>query len=119
MAHQGARREDPSIRSWRLARRPHESLSQEWGCSWYGQCDIPAPNTDFVAVAGGGYHSLGLKTDGSIVVWGYNDDVALAAGYQYGLGLKSAPPCPADLDDDELVNISDLLVLLSASEECP
>ena len=24
----------------------------------YGQCDVPAPNTDFVAVAGGDGHSL-------------------------------------------------------------
>ncbi|MCK4343204.1 MAG: hypothetical protein KAY37_15940, partial [Phycisphaerae bacterium] len=32
-----------------------------WGCNDYGQCDVPAPNTDFVAVAGGWWHSLGLK----------------------------------------------------------
>ena len=27
-----------------------------------------------VAVAGGGYHSLGLKSDGTIVAWGWNAD---------------------------------------------
>ncbi len=31
-----------------------------WGNGYYGQCDIPEPNTDFVAVAAGRYHSLGL-----------------------------------------------------------
>jgi type 1 fimbria pilin len=32
-----------------------------WGNNDEGQCDVPAPNNDFVAVAGGNYHSLGLK----------------------------------------------------------
>jgi alpha-tubulin suppressor-like RCC1 family protein len=54
-----------------------------------------------VAVAGGGAHSLGLKADGSIVAWGYNDYglcevpvpnsgfVAIAAGREHSLGLKA------------------------------
>jgi alpha-tubulin suppressor-like RCC1 family protein len=54
-----------------------------------------------VALAGGGYHSLGLQSDGSIVAWGYNGDgqtsvpspntnfVAVAAGWDHSLGLKS------------------------------
>ena len=62
---------------------------------------MPAPNTGFVAVAAGEYHSLGLKADGSIVAWGSNDYgqcnvpapnrdfVAVAAGYRHSLGLKS------------------------------
>ena len=33
---------------------------------------VPAGN-DFKAVAGGGYHSLALRKDGSIVAWGWND----------------------------------------------
>ena len=41
-----------------------------WGHNGSGQCNVPAPNADFVAVAGGGYHSLGLKSDGTIVAWG-------------------------------------------------
>ncbi len=41
-----------------------------WGWNDYGQCNVPAPNADFVAVAGGGAHSLGLKSDGTIVAWG-------------------------------------------------
>jgi alpha-tubulin suppressor-like RCC1 family protein len=54
----------------------------------------------FVAVAAGGGHSLGLKTDGSIVAWGYNGSgqanipapntgfVGVAGGYWHSLGLK-------------------------------
>ena len=72
-----------------------------WGYNGYGECDIPAPNEDFVAVAGGWNHSLGLKSDGTIVVWGDNaygqcdvpapnaDFVAIAAGDYHSLGLKS------------------------------
>ncbi len=73
-----------------------------WGRNDSGQSDIPSTNSDFVAVAGGQYHSLGLKSDGSIVAWGSNDygqcDVpapnsdffAVAAGKRYhSLGLKS------------------------------
>jgi hypothetical protein len=67
----------------------------------YGQCNVPAPNGGFVAVACGVYHSLGVKSDGSIVAWGYNDQgqcnvpapnsgfVAVAGGPYHSLGLKS------------------------------
>ena len=59
------------------------------------------PNADFVAVAGGAWHSLGLKSNGTIVTWGWNeygqcdvpalnrDFVAVAAGTWHSLGLKS------------------------------
>ncbi|MBU1701087.1 MAG: hypothetical protein KJ970_12735 [Candidatus Eisenbacteria bacterium] len=72
-----------------------------WGTNDYGQCDVPEPNADFVAVAAGDNFSLGLKSDGSIAAWGRNyyhqcdvpepntDFVAMAAGYEHSLGLKS------------------------------
>jgi len=72
-----------------------------WGKNSYGQCNIPSPNTGFVAVAGGVEHGLGLKSDGSIVAWGDNwagqcdvpapntGFVAVAADGYYSLGLKS------------------------------
>ena len=58
-------------------------------------------SSGFESVAAGYYHSLGLKTDGSIVAWGYNnygqcdvpspntDFTAVAAGRYHSLGLKS------------------------------
>jgi hypothetical protein len=72
-----------------------------WGHNFYGQTNVPAPNSGFVAVAGGFYHSLGLKADGSIVAWGYNGFgqcnvpspnsgfVAVAGGGLHSLGLKA------------------------------
>jgi len=56
-----------------------------WGANWSGQCDVPAPNSGFVAVGGGG-HSLRLKT----------------------------PICPGDLDGDGDVDRAGLSVLLAA-----
>jgi hypothetical protein len=67
--------------------------------SYPGQATPPAGN-DFVAIAAGGYHSLGLKADGSIVGWGDdgwdqatppagNDFVAIDAGRIHSLALKS------------------------------
>ncbi|TVQ91130.1 MAG: hypothetical protein EA393_05025, partial [Bacteroidetes bacterium] len=44
-----------------------------WGENWFGQCSVPSPNTGFVAIAAGSEHSLGLKSDGTIIAWGNND----------------------------------------------
>ncbi len=72
-----------------------------WGHNAENQHAVPKPNENFLRVAGGGYHSLGLKTDGSIVAWGRDAEgqcqvpspnrgfVAIAAGYRHSLGLKS------------------------------
>jgi len=77
-----------------------------WGWNGDGQCNVASPNADFVAIAGGGYHSLGLKSDGTIVAWGYNyggqcnvpapnaDFVAVAGGSYHSLGLKSLTTVP-------------------------
>jgi hypothetical protein len=38
-----------------------------------GQCNVPPPNADFVAVAGGGFHSLGISARATAVeptTWG-------------------------------------------------
>ncbi len=72
-----------------------------WGWNTLWQCDPPDPNTGFVAVAAGSWHSLGLTADGSIVGWGACSSgecdtpspntgfVAVSAGYWHSLGLKS------------------------------
>ncbi len=72
-----------------------------WGWNDYGQCNVPSPNEDFIAVAGGYGHSLGLKSDSTIVAWGNNgysqcnvpspneDFIAVAGGDNHSLGLKS------------------------------
>ena len=73
-----------------------------WGDNWWGQCNVPSPNTGFVAVAAGRYYNLGLKEDASIVAWGdeplqfgqcdvpspNTGFVAVAAGAYHNLGLK-------------------------------
>ena len=105
----------------------------ESGWPHYGQCDVPAPNRDFVEAAAGGHHSLGLKADGSIVAWGLNDYsqcnvptpntgfVAVAGGYWHSLGLKVNPP--GDLNGDGCVDQADLGILLAdwgcAAGDCP
>ncbi|MBN1868332.1 hypothetical protein JW916_13685 [Candidatus Sumerlaeota bacterium] len=72
-----------------------------WGGNDFGECDVPAPNASFVAVASGSSHNLGLKSDGSIAAWGRNDYgqcnvpvpnadfVAVAGGVVHTLGLKA------------------------------
>ena len=76
-----------------------------WGANDSGQTNVPAPDTGYIAVTGGGDHSLGLKADGSVVAWGcgapYNFGqctvpdpapelyTAIAAGRWHSLGLKT------------------------------
>jgi hypothetical protein len=68
--------------------------------AWGTNDALPSPNSDFIAIAAGGAHSLGLRRDGSIVAWGANDFgqtdvpgpnrgfVAIAAGDVHSLALK-------------------------------
>lgn len=60
--------------------------------------DVPA-GTGFTAIAGGGYHSLALRKDGSIVGWGWNDYgqsaippgrfIAIAAGQWHSTAVRA------------------------------
>ena len=81
---------------------------------WGGQVVGADLDGGFIAVAGGDYHSLGLKEDGSIAAWGHNSDgrcdipspnagfIAVAAGWDHSLGLRKE--CRyilrGDLNDD-------------------
>jgi alpha-tubulin suppressor-like RCC1 family protein len=91
-----------------LGLRPDGSIVA-WGDNSSGACDVPVPNADFIAIATGGTmlsvslyedrlrHSLGVKSDGSIVAWGSNttvptenfDFIAVSAGSAHFLGLRS------------------------------
>jgi alpha-tubulin suppressor-like RCC1 family protein len=63
-------------------------------------CNVPPPNSGFVGVATGNYHSMGLRSDGSIAAWGMCDVeqcdvpvpnagfVAIAAGDSHSLALR-------------------------------
>jgi hypothetical protein len=72
-----------------------------WGANSNGQCNVPAPNTNFTAVAASFNHTVGLKRDGSVICWGNNTNgqcdvpapntnfIAIAAGPAYSMGLKA------------------------------
>jgi len=71
-----------------------------WGRDDYGQVsDVPDGN-EFIAVAAGKRHCLALKSDGSLVGWGYNnhgecnvpagnDYAGISAGTYHSIALKS------------------------------
>ena len=71
-----------------------------WGDNTHGQCDLPSPNSDFIAIGAGQFHWVGLKSDGSIVCGGFilggditpptgTDFVAISAGHRHCLALKT------------------------------
>ena len=72
-----------------------------WGDNGFGQTNIPAGLNNVVQVAGGNYHNLALKGDGTVVAWGWNDNgqtsipaglnnvVQIAGGYGHSLALKA------------------------------
>jgi probable HAF family extracellular repeat protein len=72
-----------------------------WGDNLYGQSSVPAGLDNVSAIAGGGFHSLALKSDGTAVAWGRNDFgqaavpaglngvTAIAGGGFHSLALKS------------------------------
>lgn len=43
-----------------------------WGYNYHGECNVPVPNTDFIAIAAGECYSMGLKQDGTVLCWGAN-----------------------------------------------
>jgi alpha-tubulin suppressor-like RCC1 family protein len=80
---------------------PVSSLVVSWGDNANGQTNVPAGLTNVLALAGGLYHSVALKNDGTVVAWGYNNDgetnvpasvsnvVSVASGWYHNLALKS------------------------------
>ncbi|MBP7868206.1 MAG: putative Ig domain-containing protein, partial [Acidobacteria bacterium] len=71
-----------------------------WGGNGSGQSNVPADLKSVVAVAGGGFHSLALRADGTVAAWGENNHgqvnvpagltgvAAIAAGGYFSMALK-------------------------------
>jgi hypothetical protein len=62
-----------------------------WGDNGQGQCNVPEGLNNVVAVAGGGAHSLALKSDGSMVTWGSDAEgqCELPAGLSDVIGISA------------------------------
>jgi len=72
-----------------------------WGYNNYGQTNVPPAATNVLAIAAGGYGSLVLRGDGTVVAWGYNsygqtnvppwatNVVAITAGGSHNLVLRA------------------------------
>jgi parallel beta-helix repeat protein len=84
----------------RLSVFPPGARVVAWGDDSGGQTNVPRNLTNAVAVAGGDYHSVALRHDGTLVAWGFDDDgqtkvpagsslfVAVAAGAAHNLAIK-------------------------------
>jgi hypothetical protein len=71
-----------------------------WGRDVEGQVSGVPEGNDFVDVAAGKYHGLAIRSNGSLVAWGYNDYgqcnvpegndfIAIAGGSRHSLALRS------------------------------
>ncbi|HEY4284534.1 MAG TPA: putative Ig domain-containing protein, partial [Chthoniobacterales bacterium] len=72
-----------------------------WGNNGDGEVTIPSGLNNVIALAAGNFHTLALKSDGTVSGWGYNGDnetavpaglntaVAIAAGARHSLALKA------------------------------
>ena len=69
--HSLALRNDGTVVSWGTSTNPVDIASKD--SIDYGQSLVPAGLSNVVAVAGGGWHSLALKADGTLTGWGRND----------------------------------------------
>jgi hypothetical protein len=75
------------------------SQVEAWGDDSGGQTDVPTNLDDAVAIAGGDYHSIAIRHDGTLVAWGFDDEgqidvptnslpfVSVAAGADHNLAI--------------------------------
>jgi hypothetical protein len=84
-----------------LVTRIHASVVAAWGYNSAGQTTVPPSLTNATALAGGAYHSLALRADGTVAAWGDNSAgqtnvpanatnvSAISAGWLHSLALRS------------------------------
>lgn len=48
-----------------------------WGSNTYNQCDVPGGLTGVTDINCGAYHTIALKSDGTVSCWGRNDALQL------------------------------------------
>lgn len=93
--------EGPSSADFSPEKVAGDGAVRAWGANTSGQCNVPAPNEDFVMIVAGRAHSLGLRADGSIAAWGANNKgqcnvpspnegfVSVGAGWEHSFGVKA------------------------------
>ena len=97
-----------------------------WGYNGYGECNVPAPNSGFVAIAAGGSQSLGLRAfygdmncDGVANFADINPFVlALSSQADYETAYPYCQWLNADCNGDGIVDFADInsfVALLSGS----
>jgi hypothetical protein len=99
-----ARAEILQTNAWHAANRPYTGLIivDGWGSNNYGQTKPPSGVTGVTAISVGDYHSIALKSNGTVVGWGYSGYfgwvappadligvTAIDAGGEFCLALKN------------------------------
>lgn len=107
---------------WHAVDRPYDGLSLlvGWGQNTYGQVTVPANGFEPVGVAGGNNHTLVLKSDGTVLMFGNNSAGGGPAGMPAGLG--SVAKVVASFDQSYAIRTDGSLVAWSnnsASEVPP
>jgi hypothetical protein len=103
-----------------------------WGWNVNGQCDTPTDLGPCSSVAGGGYHTVALRSDGSVRCWGDNywgqcntpADLgacsSIAGGRYHTIAIEpQCLKCPSSLTRNCIVNGADLGILLNAWGSSP
>ncbi|MGO9586784.1 MAG: immunoglobulin domain-containing protein [Limisphaerales bacterium] len=61
-----------------------------WGDNTYGQTNVSVASTNAMAIAGGGFHSLVLQTNGTVVAWGAGQINNPSDGIDFGQAIVPA-----------------------------